>query len=176
MDKQQQREKLQKEISAQEISVLEESEKILAEFEEKLQNMQADMENRQSALVKAQSEIRQLEDQLREDNGSNEFVATATISSEVEHAIDVEEGEKLLLLEKTNKQFWNMKKYSKEESGLVPAKYLKKLETYARIQEFSRDTNLTCYVDKTPPPSPPVFANAISLNWNNIQELQEKFE
>ena len=61
MAKQQEREKLQREIAARE-----KAEKIQAEYEEKLRAMQADMEKRQSALVEAQDQIRRLEDQLRE--------------------------------------------------------------------------------------------------------------
>merc|ERR1711935_493760 len=59
--KQQEREKLQREIAARE-----KAEKIQAEYEERLKNMQADMEKRQKSLIEAQEKIRKLEDALRE--------------------------------------------------------------------------------------------------------------
>lgn len=61
MAKQQEREKLQREIAARE-----KAEKIQAEYEEKLRALQADMESRQNALQEAQVQIKQLEELLRD--------------------------------------------------------------------------------------------------------------
>ena len=59
--KQQEREKLQREITARE-----KAERIQGEYEDRLKKMQADMELRQKALLDAQSTIKTLEDQLKE--------------------------------------------------------------------------------------------------------------
>ena len=59
--KQQEREKLQREIAARE-----KAERIQGEYEDRLKKMQADMEMRQKALIDAQSTIKQLEDTLKE--------------------------------------------------------------------------------------------------------------
>ena len=59
--KQQEREKLQREIAARE-----KAERIQAEYEDRLKKMQAEMEMRQKALLDAQTTIKQLEDQLKE--------------------------------------------------------------------------------------------------------------
>lgn len=65
--KQQEREKLQREIAARE-----RAEKIQAEYQEQLKAMQADMEKRQVALLEAQDQIKRLEDQLRETQAAKE--------------------------------------------------------------------------------------------------------
>lgn len=67
--KQQEREKLQREIAARE-----KAERIQAEYEEKLKKMQADMEMRQKALLEAQSTIKLLEDQLKETQAAKEVL------------------------------------------------------------------------------------------------------
>ena len=59
--KQQEREKLQREIQARE-----KAEKIQAEYEDRLKRMQADMMARQKELLDAQNIIKQLEEQLKE--------------------------------------------------------------------------------------------------------------
>ena len=59
--KQQEREKLQREIAARQ-----KAERIQSEYEDRLKKMQADMELRQKALLDAQSTIKLLEDQLKE--------------------------------------------------------------------------------------------------------------
>ena len=67
--KQQEREKLQREIAARE-----KAERIQSEYEDRLKKMQADMELRQKALLDAQSTIKLLEDQLKETQVSyNKF-------------------------------------------------------------------------------------------------------
>lgn len=66
--KQQEREKLQREIAARE-----KAERIQAEYEERLRKMQADMEMRQKALLDAQTTIRQLEEQLKETQVNESF-------------------------------------------------------------------------------------------------------
>ncbi len=65
--KQQEREKLQREIAARE-----KAERIQAEYEERLKSLQADMENRQKDLLEAQEQIRRLEEQLRETQAAKE--------------------------------------------------------------------------------------------------------
>jgi len=59
--KQQEREKLQREIAARE-----KAERMQAEYEERFRAMQTEMEKRQAELKEAQETIRKLEDQLRE--------------------------------------------------------------------------------------------------------------
>merc|ERR1719208_493266 len=65
--KQQEREKLQREIAARE-----KTEKMQAEYEERFRSMQQEMERRQSELVAAQETIKKLEDQLRETQVAKE--------------------------------------------------------------------------------------------------------
>jgi len=65
--KQQEREKLQREIAARE-----RAEKIQAEYQEQLKAMQADMEKRQAALLEAQEQIKQLEEHLRETQAAKQ--------------------------------------------------------------------------------------------------------
>ena len=59
--KQQEREKLQREIAARE-----KAERIQAEYEDRLKKMQAEMTTRQKELLDAQNIIKQLEEQLKE--------------------------------------------------------------------------------------------------------------
>jgi len=65
--KQQEREKLQREIAARE-----KAEKMQAEYEERFRSMQQEMERRQTELVTAQETIKKLEDQLRETQVAKE--------------------------------------------------------------------------------------------------------
>jgi radixin len=69
--KQQEREKLQREIAARE-----KAEKLQAEYEERFRSMQQEMERRQSELSTAQGTIRKLEEQLKETQvAKDELVA-----------------------------------------------------------------------------------------------------
>jgi len=65
--KQQEREKLQREIAARE-----KAEKMQAEYEERFRAMQREMEQRQGELLSAQDTIKKLEDQLRETQVAKE--------------------------------------------------------------------------------------------------------
>ncbi|XP_059078790.1 moesin/ezrin/radixin homolog 1-like [Tigriopus californicus] len=65
--KQQEREKLQREIAARE-----RAERIQAEYEDRLKALQSDMEKRQKDLIEAQDQIRRLEDQLRETQAAKD--------------------------------------------------------------------------------------------------------
>ena len=65
--KQQEREKLQREIAARE-----KAERMQAEYEERLRALQSDMEKRQKDLLDAQEQIRRLEDTLRETQAAKE--------------------------------------------------------------------------------------------------------
>merc|ERR1711936_101848 len=65
--KQQEREKLQREIVARE-----KAERIQGEYEDRLKKMQADMELRQKSLLDAQSTIKMLEEQLKETQSAKE--------------------------------------------------------------------------------------------------------
>ena len=65
--KQQEREKLQREIAARE-----KAEKMQAEYEERFRSMQHEMERRKSELDAAQETIKKLEDQLRETQVAKE--------------------------------------------------------------------------------------------------------
>jgi len=67
MAKQQEREKLQREIAARE-----KAERIQAEYEDRLKRMQAEMETRQKALLDAQTTIKQLEEQLKETQAAKD--------------------------------------------------------------------------------------------------------
>merc|ERR1711988_953092 len=69
--KQQEREKLQREIAARE-----KAEKLQAEYEERFRSMQQEMERRQTELSTAQGTIRKLEEQLKETQvAKDELVA-----------------------------------------------------------------------------------------------------
>ena len=74
MAKQQEREKLQREIQARE-----KAEKIQAEYEDRLKRMQADMMARQKELLDAQNIIKQLEEQLKETQVSTYTTAISSI-------------------------------------------------------------------------------------------------
>merc|ERR1712018_765273 len=65
--KQQEREKLRREIAARE-----KAERIQSEYEDRLKKMQADMELRQKAVLDAQSAIKLLEDHLKETQAAKE--------------------------------------------------------------------------------------------------------
>jgi len=65
--KQQEREKLQREIAARE-----KAERIQAEYEDRLKRMQAEMTTRQKELLDAQNIIKQLEEQLKETQAAKD--------------------------------------------------------------------------------------------------------
>merc|ERR1712029_207984 len=65
--KQQEREKLQREIAARE-----KAERIQAEYEDKLKRMQAEMASKQKDLIDAQNFIKQLEEQLKETQAAKD--------------------------------------------------------------------------------------------------------
>ena len=67
--KQQEREKLQREIAARE-----KAERIQAEYEDRLKRMQAEMTTRQKELLDAQNIIKQLEEQLKETQVSCQII------------------------------------------------------------------------------------------------------
>lgn len=67
MAKQQEREKLQREIAARE-----RAERIQGEYEEKLKTLQSDMEKRQKDLMEAQDHIKRLEGTLRETQAAKD--------------------------------------------------------------------------------------------------------
>merc|ERR1711874_853099 len=59
------------------------------------------------------------------------FYALATFVSETGEAMNLVEGERVYVLEWNNADWWYVKKHLTEETGWVPAQYLKDEETYA---------------------------------------------
>ena len=58
------------------------------------------------------------------------FFALATFVSETGEAMNLVEGEKVHVLEWMNTDWWYVRKHLTEESGWVPAQYLKDEQTY----------------------------------------------
>ena len=58
------------------------------------------------------------------------FYALATFVSETGEAMNLVEGEKVHVLEWNNADWWYVRKHLTEESGWVPAQYLKDEKTY----------------------------------------------
>ena len=58
------------------------------------------------------------------------FYALATFVSETGEAMNLVEGEKVHVLEWNNADWWYVRKHLTEESGWVPAQYLKDEQTY----------------------------------------------
>lgn len=58
------------------------------------------------------------------------FFALATFVSETGEAMNLVEGEKVHVLEWNNTDWWYVRKHLTEESGWVPAQYLKDEQTY----------------------------------------------
>ena len=58
------------------------------------------------------------------------FFALATFVSETGEAMNLVEGEKVHVLEWNNADWWYVRKHLTEESGWVPAQYLKDEQTY----------------------------------------------
>merc|ERR1712089_48426 len=58
------------------------------------------------------------------------FYALATFVSETGEAMNLVEGERVYVLEWNNADWWYVKKHLTEETGWVPAQYLKDEETY----------------------------------------------
>merc|ERR1712088_69919 len=58
------------------------------------------------------------------------FYALATFVSETGEAMNLVEGEKVHVLEWNNADWWYVKKHLTEETGWVPAQYLKDEQTY----------------------------------------------
>ncbi|XP_037788133.1 moesin/ezrin/radixin homolog 1-like isoform X4 [Penaeus monodon] len=97
--KQQEREKL-----AREIALREEAEKKQKEYEERLKSMQEEMERRQKELVEAQETIRRLEEQLRQLQAAKEELENKQqelhdMMVRLEQAKEMEAEEKLKLEE-----------------------------------------------------------------------------
>ena len=58
------------------------------------------------------------------------FYALATFVSETGEAMNLVEGERVYVLEWNNADWWYVRKHLTEETGWVPAQYLKDEETY----------------------------------------------
>ena len=58
------------------------------------------------------------------------FYALATFISETGEAMNLVEGERVYVLEWNNADWWYVRKHLTEETGWVPAQYLKDEETY----------------------------------------------
>jgi len=103
--KQQEREKLQREIALRE-----KAERMQTEYEERFKTMQAEMEKRQRELIDAQDTIKRLEDQLRETQEAKDELETQqrelqAMMTRLEESKNLEAEERLRLeAEIQNKQ------------------------------------------------------------------------
>merc|ERR1712083_1185194 len=78
-----------------------------------------------------QSETMQTEfAQTLEVKEGDAFYALATFISETGEAMNLVEGERVYVLEWNNQDWWYVRKHLTEETGWVPAQYLKDEETY----------------------------------------------
>merc|ERR1712088_789151 len=68
--------------------------------------------------------------QVVEVNEGDAFYALATFVSETGEAMNLVEGERVYVLEWNNADWWYVRKHLTEETGWVPAQYLKDEETY----------------------------------------------
>merc|ERR1712226_1022560 len=81
----------------------------------------------------AQQPVSQTQPQALDTSGIKEgdvFFALATFVSETGEAMNLVEGEKVHVLEWNNTDWWYVRKHLTEESGWVPAQYLKDEQTY----------------------------------------------
>merc|ERR1712106_764633 len=85
----------------------------------------------QETQVQEQSESLQSEfAQTIEVKEGDAFYALATFISETGEAMNLLEGERVYVLEWNNADWWYVRKHLTEETGWVPAQYLKDEETY----------------------------------------------
>merc|ERR1712106_312015 len=85
----------------------------------------------QETQVQEQSETLQSEfAQTIEVKEGDAFYALATFISETGEAMNLVEGERVYVLEWNNADWWYVRKHLTEETGWVPAQYLKDEETY----------------------------------------------
>merc|ERR1711874_150193 len=85
----------------------------------------------QETQVQEQSETMQTEfAQAFEVKEGDAFYALATFISETGEAMNLVEGERVYVLEWNNADWWYVRKHLTEETGWVPAQYLKDEETY----------------------------------------------
>merc|ERR1719479_844430 len=68
--------------------------------------------------------------QAAEITEGDAFYALATFVSETGEAMNLVEGERVYVLEWNNADWWYVRKHLTEESGWVPAQYLKDEQTY----------------------------------------------
>ena len=68
--------------------------------------------------------------QAAEITEGDAFYALATFVSETGEAMNLVEGERVYVLEWNNADWWYVRKHLTEETGWVPAQYLKDEETY----------------------------------------------
>ena len=68
--------------------------------------------------------------QAQEITEGDAFYALATFVSETGEAMNLVEGERVYVLEWNNADWWYVRKHLTEETGWVPAQYLKDEETY----------------------------------------------
>ena len=69
-------------------------------------------------------------DTAQEISEGDAFYALATFVSETGEAMNLVEGERVYVLEWNNADWWYVRKHLTEETGWVPAQYLKDEETY----------------------------------------------
>jgi len=85
----------------------------------------------QETQAQEQSETMQTEfAQTLEVKEGDAFYALATFISETGEAMNLVEGERVYVLEWNNADWWYVRKHLTEETGWVPAQYLKDEETY----------------------------------------------
>lgn len=83
------------------------------------------------------------------------FYALATFVSETGEAMNLVEGERVYVLEWNNADWWYVRKHLTEETGWVPAQYLKDEETYTMYVQ----RKLVEKIEKLP-----VFESKLNLN------------
>ena len=104
--------------------------------------------------------------QAAEINEGDAFYALATFVSETGEAMNLVEGERVYVLEWNNADWWYVRKHLTEETGWVPAQYLKDEETYTMYVQ----RKLVEKIEKLP-----VFESKFSVDLVKIRVLNLSF-
>merc|ERR1719232_2268180 len=118
----------------QETEVVQEARKVSFKQEEiQISSSKSEMTSvtstRQETQVQEQTEQQEFV-QAQEISEGDVFYALATFVSETGEAMNLVEGERVYVLEWNNADWWYVRKHLAEETGWVPAQYLKDEETY----------------------------------------------
>jgi len=114
----------------QETEVVQEARKVSFKQEEiQISSSKSEMTSVTSTRQETQVQ-EQTEQQAQEISEGDVFYALATFVSETGEAMNLVEGERVYVLEWNNADWWYVRKHLTEETGWVPAQYLKDEETY----------------------------------------------